>query len=65
MKESVVAQLSLTLCNPMDCSHQVPLSIDFSRQEYSGLGGVGGSISSSRGSSQPKVSYNGRQLLYL
>ena len=29
---------------PMDCSHQVPLSIQFSRQEYSGwwAGGRGG-----------------------
>ena len=27
-----------TLCNPMDCSHQVPLSMGLSRQEYwSGL----------------------------
>ena len=27
-----------TLCNPMNCTHQVPLSMEFSRQEYwSGL----------------------------
>ena len=33
-----VAQSCLTLCNPMDCSHQAPLSMEFSRQEYwSGL----------------------------
>ena len=34
-----VAQLCLTLCNPMDSSlHQAPLSMGFSRQEYwSGL----------------------------
>ena len=31
-------QLCLTLCDPMDCSHQAPLSMKFSRQEYwSGL----------------------------
>ena len=36
--ESEVAQLCLTLCDPMDCSHQVPLSMGFPRQEYrSGL----------------------------
>ena len=27
-------QLCLTLCNPMDCSHQAPLSMAFSRLEY-------------------------------
>ena len=27
-------QLCLTLCDPMDCSRQVPLSMGFSRQEY-------------------------------
>ena len=33
-----VAQSCLTLCNPMDCNHQAPLSMEFSRQEYwSGL----------------------------
>ena len=33
-----VAQLCLTLCNPMDCIRQAPLSMGFSRQEYwSGL----------------------------
>ena len=27
-----------TLCNPMDCSHQAPLSVGFSREEcWSGL----------------------------
>ena len=31
-------QLCLTVYNPIDCSHQAPLSIGFSRQEYwSGL----------------------------
>ena len=31
-------QLCPTLCNPMDCSRQGPLSMGFSRQEYwSGL----------------------------
>ena len=29
-----VAQLCLTLGDPMDCSHQAPLSMGFSRQEY-------------------------------
>ena len=34
----LVLQLRLTLCNPMDCSHQAPLSMEFSKQEYcSGL----------------------------
>ena len=34
----LVVQSCLTLCDPMDCSHQAPLSIEFSRQEYwSGL----------------------------
>ena len=33
-----VAQSCLTLCNPLDCNHQAPLSMEFSRQEYwSGL----------------------------
>ena len=27
-------QLCLTLCNPMDCSPQAPLSMGFSRQQY-------------------------------
>ena len=27
-------QSRLTLCDPMDCSHQAPLSVGFSRQEY-------------------------------
>ena len=31
-------QFCLTLCDPMDCSYQAPLSMGFSRQEYwSGL----------------------------
>ena len=34
----LVAQLCLTLCDGMDCSCQVPLSMEFSRQEHwSGL----------------------------
>ena len=32
--ESEVAQLCPTLSDPMDCSHQAPLSMGFSRQEY-------------------------------
>ena len=28
------ARLHLTLCSPMDCSHQALLSMEFSRQEY-------------------------------
>ena len=33
-----VAQLCLTLCSPVDCSHLAPLSIEFFRQEcWSGL----------------------------
>ena len=32
------AQLCPTLCDPMDCSPQAPLSMEFSKQEYwSGL----------------------------
>ena len=31
----LVAQLGLTLCNLIDCSPQAPLSMEFSRQEYS------------------------------
>lgn len=31
---SVVAQLCLTFCNPMDGSHEASLYIKFSRQEY-------------------------------
>ena len=30
----LVAQLCLTLCDPVDCSPQAPLSMGFSRQEY-------------------------------
>ena len=34
----LVAKLCLTLCDPMDCSCQAPLSMEFSRQEHwSGL----------------------------
>ena len=34
----LVAQSCLALCDPMDCSHQAPLSMGFSRQDYwSGL----------------------------
>ena len=33
-----ISQLCLTLCNPMDCSPQAPLSMRFPRQEHwSGL----------------------------
>ena len=36
--ESEVAQSCPTLCDPMDCSYQAPLSMGFSRPEYwSGL----------------------------
>ena len=45
-----VAQSCPTRCDPMDCSHQAPLSTEFSRQEYwSGL-----SIPFSRGSFWPR-----------
>ena len=30
----LVVQLCLILCDPMDSSHQTPLSIEFSRQDY-------------------------------
>ena len=32
--DSEVAQSCLTLSDPMDCSHQAPPSMGFSRQEY-------------------------------
>ena len=36
--ESEVTQSCLTLCDPMDCGYQAPLSMGVSRQEYwSGL----------------------------
>ena len=36
--KALVTQSCTTLCNSMDCSHQAPLSMGFSRQEYwSGL----------------------------
>ena len=34
MCECLVAQLYLTLCNPMDLARQAPLSMGFARQEY-------------------------------
>ena len=34
MKKGLVAQSCPTLCDPMDVVHQVPLSMEFSRQEY-------------------------------
>ena len=49
-KESEVAQLGLTLCDPMDCSLPRSSVMGFSRQEY--LQWV--DISFSRGSSQPR-----------
>ena len=34
----LVTQLCPTLCDPTDCSHQAPLSMEFSKEEYwSGL----------------------------
>ena len=49
LKKVLVAQLCLTLCHPMDCSpHQVPLSMEFSKQEY------WGGLPFSRGSSWPR-----------
>ena len=30
----LVTQSCPTLCDPMDCSHQTPLSMEFSSQEY-------------------------------
>ena len=32
--QALVIQSCWTLCNPMDCSHQAPLFMGFSRQEY-------------------------------
>ena len=34
LKRSQVTQSCLTLCDPMDCTYQAPLSMGFSRQEY-------------------------------
>ena len=33
-KSVLVAELCLTLCDPIDLGHQAPLSMEFSRQEY-------------------------------
>ena len=33
-RKALAAQLCLTLCDPMDCPRQAPLSMGFSRQEY-------------------------------
>ena len=33
--ESEVTQSCPTLCDPMDCNYQAPLSMGFSRREYS------------------------------
>ena len=30
----LVTQSCLTLCDPMDCAYEAPLSMEFSRQEY-------------------------------
>ena len=30
----LVTQSCPTLCNPLDCTHQAPLSMGFSRQQY-------------------------------
>ena len=45
----LVTQSCLTLCDPMDWAHHAPLSMGFSRQEYSGV-----AIPFSRGSSQSR-----------
>ena len=45
-----VIQLCLTLCDPMDCNHQAPLSMELSKQEILDQA----AISYSRGSSQPR-----------
>ena len=62
-------QSCLTVCNPMDCSPQAPLSMGFSSQESRILEWV--AISFSRESSRPRnrthisyVSCTGRQNLY-
>ena len=62
-------QSCLTLCNPMDCSPQAPLSMGFSSQESRILEWV--AISFSRESSRPRnrthisyVSCIGRQALH-
>ena len=37
-QDDMRAQSNLTLCDPVDCTRQAPLSMEFSRQEYwSGL----------------------------
>ena len=33
----LVTQSCTALCNPMDCTHQAPLSIRFLKQEYMGM----------------------------
>ena len=40
-KKVFIAQSSPTLCDPMDCiAYQVPLSMEFSRQEYWNVQGI-------------------------
>ena len=63
----VHAQLHLTLCDPLDCSHQVPLSMGILQATI--LEWI--AMPSSRGSSWPRdqthiayVSCTGRQVLY-
>ena len=48
----LVTQSCLTLCNPMDCSPQAPLSMEFQAVVLEWI-----AISFSRGSSQSTVTY--------
>ena len=64
---SLRVQLCLTVCNPLTVARQVPLSMEFSRQDYSKRV----AISSSRGPSPPRdriciscVCCVGRWILY-
>ena len=59
-----ITQSCLTLCDPVDCSHQLLCPWNFPNRNT----GVGFAIFSSRGSSQPKdqtcISCIGRKILY-
>ena len=65
-KRPLHAQLCLTLCNPMDSTHQAPLSMGFPRQEYwSGLPfPIPGSLPDTGIETASPVSCFGRQILY-
>ena len=61
----LVTQLCLTLCDPMDCNPQAPLSIELSRQEYwSGLPFLPPGNLPDSGFEFRSPAMQGRQILY-